>query len=308
MNDQRRFSDPKILLPFLLITLIWGSTWIVIKDQLGSVPPVWSVSYRFIIAGAVMFVIARLTRADFRIGREGHALAWVLAVLQFTINYNGVYAAEQYVTSGLVAVVFALLIVPNALFSRIFFRQHMTAGFAIGSAVALVGVGLLFVQELRVTQAATSSVFAGIGLTVLAVLAASIANVMQLSKAMRSRSISVMLGWAMLYGAAVDAVLAWSVAGPPVMETRLGYWLGLIYLSVIASSLAFFLYYRIIRAVGAARAAYSSVLIPIIAMGFSTLFEDYLWSPLAAAGGLLALVGLVIALRSGPPRAPSPAD
>ncbi|HET9428652.1 MAG TPA: EamA family transporter [Allosphingosinicella sp.] len=308
MNDQRSFGDPKVLLPFLLITLIWGSTWIVIKDQLGSVPPVWSVSYRFLIAGAAMFLLARLTGAAFRIGREGHALAGVMAVLQFAINYNCVYAAEQYITSGLVAVVFALLIVPNALFSRIFFGHRMTTGFAVGSAVALAGVGLLFLQEVRMTEVPAGSVFAGIGLAVLAVLAASIANVMQLMNGIRTRPISVMLGWAMLYGAAIDALFAWSVAGPPVIETRLGYWLGLLYLSVIASSLAFFLYYRIIRAIGPARAAYSSVLIPIIAMGFSTLFEGYSWAPLAAAGGALALAGLVIALRSRPPPAPSPAD
>ena len=70
MSDTKGFSDPKILLPFLLITLIWGSTWIVIKDQLGSVPPVWSVSYRFIIAGAVMFLLARIAGARFGIGRD----------------------------------------------------------------------------------------------------------------------------------------------------------------------------------------------------------------------------------------------
>ncbi len=308
MNEGRGFADPRILLPFLLITLIWGSTWIVIKDQLGSVPPVWSVSYRFIIAGAAMFVLAWLTRASFRIGRQGHALAGVMAVLQFAINYNCVYAAEQYITSGLVAVVFALLIVPNALFSRIFFGERMTTGFAAGSAVALGGVALLFVQEVRLAAVPAGAVIAGIGLTIVAVLAASVANVMQVSKAVRTRPISVMLGWAMLYGAAIDAALAWRLSGPPVFEARIGYWLGLVYLSVIASSLAFFLYYRIIRQIGPARAAYSSVLIPIIAMGFSTLFEDYHWAPLAAAGGLLVLVGLVIALRSRPPAVPSPAD
>jgi drug/metabolite transporter (DMT)-like permease len=112
----------------------------------------------------------------------------------------------------------------------------------------------------------------------------------------------------MLYGAVIDSALAWSIAGAPVFEARLGYWLGLLYLSLIASSLAFFLYYRVIRAIGPARAAYSSVLIPIIAMGFSTLLENYHWAPLALAGGVLALMGLVIALGSRPPAVPAPAD
>lgn len=308
MSERSGFRDPKVLLPFILITLIWGSTWIVIKDQLGSVPPVWSVAYRFVIAGAGMFVLAWFTGAGFRIGQEGHALAGVMGVLQFVLNYNFVYAAEQYITSGLVAVVFALLIVPNALFSRIFFAERVTAPFAAGSAIALTGVALLFVQEVRLATAPLASVLAGIGFTVAAVLAASVANVMQVSKGVRTRPISVMLGWAMLYGATIDAAFAWTTSGPPVVEARLGYWLGLFYLAIAASSVAFFLYYRIIRAVGPARAAYSSVLIPIIAMLFSTLFEDYRWAPLAMAGGVLALAGLVIALRSRPPPAPSPAD
>ena len=308
MTRQTGLADPKIFLPFILITLIWGSTWIVIKDQLGSVPPVWSVTYRFIIAAAAMFLLAKVAGDSFRIGRKGHVLAGVMGFVQFAINYNAVYAAEQYVTSGLVAVVFALLIVPNALFSQIFFGDRMTRGFVLGSAIALAGVGLLFLKEVRLAAVPTGSVLAGIGLTIVAVLAASVANVMQISKEVRARPISVMVGWAMVYGAVIDGLFAWSIAGPPVMETRFGYWLGLLYLSVVASSLAFFLYYRIIRAIGPARAAYSSVLIPVIAMGFSTLFEDYHWAPLAMAGGVLVLLGLVIALGSRPPPVPAPSD
>ena len=308
MNSARRLGDPAIFLPFLLVTLIWGSTWIVIKDQLGAVPPAWSVTYRFVIAGAAMFVMALVARDNLRIGRVGHALALIMGVVQFVVNYNGVYLAEQYVTSGLVAVVFALLIVPNALFSRIFFGERMTGGFLAGSVIALAGVSLLFVQEFRLAAVPIASVMVGIGLTIIAVIAASIANVMQISEAVRSRPITVMLGWAMLYGAAFDAMLAWAMTGPPVFEARPGYWLGLLYLSVIASSLAFFLYYRIIRAIGPARAAYSSVLVPVIAMALSTLFEDYHWSPLAVAGGLLVLAGLFIALGSRPPPVPAPTD
>ena len=85
------------------------------------------------------------------------------------------------------------------------------------------------------------------------------------------------------------------------MDPRPGYWLGLLYLGLIASALAFWLYFAIIRKIGPAKAAYSSVLIPIIAMAFSTLLEDYLWSALAMAGGALTIAGLVIALRSGRP-------
>jgi len=292
------FRDPKVLLPFLLITLIWSSTWIVIKDQLGVVPPIWSVAYRFLIAGAAMFAIARLGGARIGLDRRGHALAALLGLFQFVINYNCVYAAELYVTSGLVAVVFALLIVPNAALARILFGARVQGRFLLGSAVALAGIALLFAQEVRSAAAAPGAVMAGLGLTLIGVLAASAGNVMQLMEGVRTRSIAAMLGWAMLYGGVADAALAWALFGPPVVDTRIGYWLGLLYLSVIASALAFLLYYRIIRAVGPAKAAYSSVLIPIVAMAISTLAEGYRWSALAIAGVLLAVAGLVIALGS----------
>jgi drug/metabolite transporter (DMT)-like permease len=298
--------QPRVLLPFALITLIWGSTWIVITDQLGTVPPTWSVTYRFAIAAAAMFAYARWTGASLRIGREGHWLALLFGILQFCGNYNLVYAAELYVTSGLVAVIFALLIVPNSLLAWLFLKQKVAVGFLAGSAVALAGVALLFVQEFRASGAPATSVLAGIGLTLLAVLTASIANVMQASERLRRRPVAAMLAWGMLYGVLADIALSWLLFGPPVVETRPGYWVSLLYLSVAASAVAFALYYQVIRAIGPARAAYSSVLIPILAMGFSTAFEHYHWSTAAVAGGVLTLAGLLLALRSKRPPIPAP--
>jgi drug/metabolite transporter (DMT)-like permease len=300
------FLQARVLFPFLLITLIWGSTWIVITDQLGQVPPAWSVAYRFAIGAAAMFVYARSTGASLRIGREGHGLALLFGFPQFCLNYNLVYAAEQHVTSGLVAVVFALLIVPNSLFAWLFLKQKATRGFLLGSAVALAGVALLFLQEYRAGGGQSGDVAAGTALALAATLAASISNVMQASERLRRRPVAAMLAWGMFYGALADVALAWLLFGAPTIETRLGYWVSLLYLAVAASALAFACYYQVIRAIGPARAAYSSVLIPILAMGLSTLFESYHWSAAAVAGGVLTLIGLVLALRARRPAVPAP--
>lgn len=299
--------DPKVLLPFLLITLIWSSTWIVIKGQLGIVPPLWSVTYRFLIAGAAMLAVARLSGASLPFGRA-HALAALLGLLQFVLNYNLVYAAELYITSGLAAMVFALLVIPNAGLARLCFGEKMSGRFVGGAAVAMAGVALLFVQEIRSSPTPTGQVLAGLGLVLLAVLAASAANVMQLASGMKAQAIAPMLGWAMLYGALMDAMFALALSGPPVLDPRPAYWAGLIYLAILASALPFWLYYRIIRQIGPAKAAWSSVLIPIIAMAISTAFEGYRWSTLAIAGGLLAVAGLLIALRSGKTAPPPPSE
>jgi drug/metabolite transporter (DMT)-like permease len=299
--DPAGLRAPSLLVPFLLVTLIWSSTWIVIKGQLGLVPPVWSVSYRFLIASAAMAAVARAAQTPLRLDRRGHGLALMLGLLQFVLNYNFVYAAETHINSGLTAVVFALLVVPNTAMARLFFGARVSGRFVAGSAVALAGVGLLFVNELRSAPAGGREALAGLGFTLLAVLAASGANVMQLAPAMRDRAIGGVLAWAMLYGGLADAAFAWATRGPPVFDPRPAYWIGLLYLGVIASSLAFWLYYRIIREIGAAEAAYSSVLIPIVAMAISTLFEGYRWTSLAVTGGLLAIAGLVTALGARRP-------
>jgi len=309
VTEGSGLRDPKVLFPFILVTLIWSSTWIVIKDQLGAdpataVPSPWSVTYRFAIASLAMFAIAKVTDAGLRLGRGGHLLAAVLGIPQFFLNFNLVYAAEQHVTSGIVAVVFALLMVPNALFAWLFFRQPVSTRLILGSLVALAGIGLLFVQEVRASATDQSETLIGIGFTLLGVLAASSANVLQLAPGVRNRPIAAMLAWAMLYGALLNAVIAWAGWGPPRFEPRPGYWIGLLYLGVMASAVTFFFYFRIIRAIGPAKAAYSSVLIPIIAMAISTVAEGYRWTTLAAAGGALAMIGLVIALRTARPPAP----
>ena len=130
------------------------------------------------------------------------------------------------------------------------------------------------------------------------VLSASTANVMQATARARALPMASMIGWGMIWGAGIDGLFALATAGPPVIEWRLGYLLGIAYLGVIASALAFSLYFRTIRDIGPARAAYSSVIIPVIAMGFSTAFEGFHWTGLAIAGSAIALAGMVVALSS----------
>ena len=132
-------------------------------------------------------------------------------------------------------------------------------------------------------------------------LSASTANVMQATQTARAYPMSAMLGAAMLIGALLDAAFAWTTSGPPVIELRLGYLLGLGYLGIFASAIAFTLYFNVIRVIGPAKAAYSSVLIPVIAMTFSTVFEGYRWTWTAVAGAALVLIGLVLALRARRP-------
>ena len=288
--------DASIIMPFVVFTLIWGSTWIVIRDQLGVVPAQWSVTYRFVIAAAAMAAFAKWQGQSLRLDRGGMIAAAVIGVTQFCVNFNSVYLAEQYITSGLVATVFALLLIPNSLLAWGYLGQKPSRRFLAAGLVAAAGVGLLFIQELRTNPAAARGIAIGLGLTIIGLLGASAANVYQAGKEARRHPLSALLAWSMAIGAALDAVIALAVAGPPTFDPRPGYVFGLLYLALAATVLCFSLYFPVVRKIGPGRAAYSSVLVPIIAMGLSTLFEDYRWSLLAAAGGALALGGMLLAL------------
>lgn len=296
-----RSARLEVLVPFILVTLIWGSTWLVIRDQLTVVPPSWSVCYRFLVAGVVMLGWAAVRGDGLRLDRRGVLFAACLGLAQFVLNFNLVYRAELYITSGVVAVVYALLLVPNAILARLFLGQKMGPQLITGSVVAMGGVALLFLHEARLIAAGTGQAMMGIGAALLGVLACSTANVMQATKTAKAYPMSTALGWAMLIGAGIDAAFAWSTVGAPVIEMRWGYLAGILYLGVLGSALTFSIYYRLIRVIGPAKAAYTSVLIPVIAMLLSTIFEGYRWSPLAGAGAVLVMAGLVIALRARRP-------
>ena len=293
-----RRVQARVAIPFAIVTLVWSSTWLVIRWQLGVVPTIWSVTYRFTIAALAMFAFAGWTRTPLRIARTDLPWVAVYGVAIYACNFNLVYRAETHITSGLVAVLFALLIVPNALFGRVFLGQRLSTRFLIGAAVALLGLALLFFHEWRVAGAAPQAVAAGVGLTLFALLFASTANVMQGSERLRAIPLPALIAWGMTIGAGADALFALVTVGPPVIDPRPAYWLGTAYLGLVASALAFTLYFGVIRAIGPARAGYSNVLTPFLAMLLSTIFEGYRWSLEAGAGCLLAVAGLVIALRA----------
>jgi drug/metabolite transporter (DMT)-like permease len=292
-----RFT-PRLALYFAIITLIWGSTWLVIKTQLGVVPPSWSVAWRFLLGGTVMLAMCLVTGRSLRIGWRGHGFAVFVAAMQFVLNFNLVYRAEQHLPSGLVALSFALLLVPNALLSALFLGQRTTLRFAIGSLIGLTGVGLMVARDLVMPGADPAAILLGLALAFGGVLSASVANVMQASPLGRSLPLEGGLAWSMAYGGVFNAIIAWWLAGPPVIDWSPAYLAGVAYLGIVASAVAFSLYYALIRGLGAGKAAYNGVVVPVVAMALSTVFEAYVWTPLAVAGGALAMVGLVVALRS----------
>ncbi|MGB3710992.1 MAG: DMT family transporter [Erythrobacter sp.] len=290
----------RVVVPFVLTGCIWGSTWFVITGQIDGVPAAWSVAYRFALATPALFCVALAMRRRLRLTQREHVLALGVGLAQFSGNFLFVYHSELYITSGIVAVMFALLMVPNAIFARIFLGERVPGGFIAGSAVAIAGVSLLLMHEWNAAPVAETGgdVALGIALAVGGILAASIANVVQANRTGRGVPMVSLLAWAMLYGTIFDFAFAAATAGPPPMPSGMVYWAGIAFLALLGSVVTFPLHYNLVREIGAGRTAYNGIVTVSVAMLLSTLFEEYRWTWLTASGMALALLGMVLALRS----------
>ena len=300
---------PRNFAAFLLVSVIWGGTWLVIRDQIASVPPSWSIAWRFVVAAGGMFLLAKWRGEPLALAREGWVWAGALGLFQFSLNFSFVYNAEGYITSGLVAVMFALLVVPNAVLGKFVLGQPITRAFVLGSSIAAIGVAMLFAQEWRASPATLEEVLLGAALTVGGILSASVANIVQATEGAKRQPLLTLLAWSMVVGVAINVVFALATQGPPEFDPRPGYWLGILYLGLAGSVVTFPLYYGLVRKVGAGTAAYSSVIVPVVAMILSTMFEGFVWGPLPAAGAAITLAGMVVALRgraAPPPRRATP--
>lgn len=291
-------SDRTGLLLFLAPTLIWGTTWLVIKYQLGVVEPEVSVAWRFGLASALLLGWCLWRGVPLRLGPRGHLEVLLLGLLLFGINYVFTYRSEGYLTSGLVAVLFASMVFWNLLGARLFFGTRAPAAVVAGGVLGVAGVALLFWPELGGLQAAGSQQATGIALALAGTLFASAGNLWSQRLSARGHQVVPTTAWAMGYASL--AVLGWcALRGLPlVFDPRPAYVLSLLYLALFGSVIAFVTYLSLIRRVGAGPSGYTAAVIPLVAMLVSTLFEGYRWTPAAVAGLALVSLGTVLTLRA----------
>ncbi len=282
---------------FILPSFIWGTTWLTIKFQHGVVPPEASVVYRFGLASLLLFGWCHLRGVRLAFDARTHASFAFLGLLQYALNYVLVYLSEQRLTSGLVAVLFALMVAWNLTGARLFFRSRLSAPLVAGAAIGIAGVTLVFWPEVSHVSGARREL-EGAGLAVLATLVSSAGNLWSQRVYARDVGIAPSTAWSMLY--ATGMVFLYCVArGVPFrFEASVPYVASLVYLAVFGSVFAFVTFLTLLRRVGAGVAGYTSALIPVLAMLTSTVFEGYRWSAVALAGMLLVLAGNVMVMRA----------
>ncbi|WP_127903501.1 DMT family transporter [Solirhodobacter olei] len=285
---------------YALVVLIWGSTWLAIKFQVGVVPPIESVLYRFAIAAALLQGYLLLARPRTRFDRGTHLRFLALGLCLFSLNYLLFYTATAFgLTTGLEAVIFSFLIFMNIANARLMFGERPQPGIRPGALIGLAGSALLFRDEIGAVFAGNATGLA-ILLSIGGTFLASLGNMA--SRGLQARKVDVLSAnaWGMTYGAGLLFMGALATQGRFAFDPRPGYVLSLLALAIFGSIVAFGAYLTLLGRIGSARAAYATILFPIIALLLSSIFEDYQWTAAKLAGVGLIVLGNFVVLRRRP--------
>jgi drug/metabolite transporter (DMT)-like permease len=280
---------------FIIPSLIWGSTWYVIKFQLGKVDPVMSVAYRFFLASAILIILCLAFRQNMIFSYKKHLLFILQGILLFGLNYWLVYLAEQQVTSGLIAVIFSLVVFTNAIFGAVFIRAKITWKIALGGILAVMGTALMFKREVSMLFG-TGVVISAIIMGFAALILASLGNVLSAYSQKKMLPLMQANAYSMMYGALVVFIIGLIMGKKINFESSSSYLISLTYLAIFGSIVAFSSYLKIIGRIGPAKGSYALVMVPVIAMIFSTIFESYKWQESALLGMPILLMGNMIAM------------
>lgn len=286
---------------YMTTVLIWGSTWIGVKFQLGTVPEAQSVAYRFALASALLAGWCLWRRLPLRFSVRDHAFIALQGLLLFCLNYLLIYIGSRHLTSGLVAVVFSTIVFMNLVNGALLLGQRITARVVAGATLGLIGIALVFEPELA-GFGWSGPALAGVAVSLAATLTASFGNMVSARNQRAGLPVVQTNALGMGYGALV--MLLWALASPaPLMfEWTARYTLSLVYLALFGSILAFGAYLTLLGRIGAARAAYATVLFPVVALAISTVLEGYQWTVPALVGLVLVLAGNVLVLQRDTPR------
>ncbi len=291
-----RTQNLKNIILFSVSSLVWGSTWIAIKFQLGMVDPLVSVVYRYLLASVILLIYSRLSSLNLKFNLKEHSYLALLGFLLFGVNYWLVYVAEQYLPSGLVAIVFSLIIFLNIINYSLILKAKIRLPVVFGAIIGMIGIVLVFKQELTTFDLASGNSFA-ILLAVIGAVSASLGNIISAYIQRKKMPIVQSNAFGMLYGALSMLVICLVLGKPFQFEFSFPYISSLLYLTIFGSIVGFSCYLTLLGNIGPDKSAYVTLVIPVIALIFSTIFEDYHWNIYALTGVIFIVTGNFIILK-----------
>ncbi|HCC5835115.1 DMT family transporter [Citrobacter farmeri] len=284
---------------YCLVVVIWGTTWIAIYLQQGPVAAPVSIFWRFAVATTLMMIIM-LARGKLRsLSLRDHLFCLLQGSCVFCFNFWCFYTAAAWINTGLESVIFSMAVLFNAVNSFFFFGQKPPLRFYCAAALGLTGIVTLFWHDLM-SSGFSGSLLLGIGLSALGTYGFSLGNMISLRHQKKGLEVMTTNSWAMLYGTLLIATIALVRGDNFTPQWTFSYLGALLYLAVFGSVIAFGAYFTLVGRIGPSNAAYSTLLFPLVALSFSTVYEGYSWQINAVAGLVLILVGNLVMFARPP--------
>ena len=280
---------------YLLTIFIWGTSWYVIKLQLGEVAPQVSVFYRFVVAALILLIYCLIRRRSLRYGLADHARFAFIGLFLFNLNYITIYFASFHLTTGLVSVIFSCVQIFNMVIGYLVLRDRISGMMMLGALTGILGIGLVFSPEIDQVEWSNSAL-SGMGLALLGTLCASVGMISSARFQRQRYPVLQTNAWGMTWGAIWMGVYIMVADVKFSFEYSLPYIGGLIWLSLFSTVFGFGCFLTLVGRIGAAKASYAMVIFPIVALALSTMFENYQWTLIASVGLVLAIAGNVIIL------------
>jgi drug/metabolite transporter (DMT)-like permease len=281
---------------FISTLIVWGPTWYIIKFQLGIVDPMTSVFYRFFLSSIIILVFCVLKKINLRFSLKEHFFIAALGVSLFNINYVLFYLSTVHLISGFVALCFSSILFLNVINNIIFKGKFPKIMTLVGGFIGTLGLLFIFYDEI-INFEFSKGTSIGILLGVLATYFASIGNLISEYTSKIKLNVIAVTGYGMLYGSITLLIYLFVTGIELNFDFSYRYVFSLLYLAIFGSVFGFILYLSVIKNIGANDAAYIAIIMPLIALIISTIFEGLEWDLNLYVGAILVLFGNILILK-----------
>ena len=271
-------------------------TWYVIKFQLGYVDPLVSVFYRFLIASILIFIYLLIKKKNLIFSINHHIWFLFFGVCLYSINYVFFYLSNTYLISAFPAVVFSTVVIMNILGETFYFKKKPSIKTLIGASIGMLGIIIIFNDEIFSFNLSNDT-HIGLLLALLGTFSASTGNMVYQRNLNNNFPLIETLAYAMLYGSLVTFLITQIKGTELLFEYSFSYIASLAYLSIIGSIFAFIFYLKLLEKVGPGRAGYVGVIMPVLALLISTIFENLKWNTDLIIGLPILMVGAVLVIN-----------
>ncbi len=281
---------------FLITLFCWSPTWYLIKFQLGYVDPLVSVFYRFLISTIIIFIYIAIKNKNLKFSINHHFWFLFFGICLYSINYVFFYLSNAYLISAFPAIVFSTVVIMNILGETFYFKKKPSLKTLVGATIGMIGILIIFNDEIF-NFSLSEETHIGLFLALIGTFCASTGNMVHQRNLNNNFPPIQTIAYAMLYGSLVTFLVTQVRGAELLFEKSISYISSLLYLSIFGSVLAFVSYLKLLERVGPGRAGYVGVVMPVLALIISTIFEKLEWQIDLIIGLPILIIGAVLVIN-----------